>query len=182
MNFTFMSVLALVCLVLTPKKSANIVKSQNLVEFHISNAGMEVNGVVGSISTDIQFDPADLEHSYMLAAADAATLQTGIAIRDKHLQRSDYFDVKNHPLIEIASKSFRKTGKNTFTGSFHLTIKGITKEVHIPFTVLDKQKDTIYKGSFEINRLDFNVGEKSVILDEQVKIFIEVHASDSSRF
>jgi polyisoprenoid-binding protein YceI len=45
---------------------------------------MEANGLVGSISTDIHFDPANLEHSYRVATADAATMQTGLAIRETH--------------------------------------------------------------------------------------------------
>ncbi|HYG18546.1 MAG TPA: YceI family protein [Ohtaekwangia sp.] len=57
-------------------------------------------------------------------------------------------------------------------GEFDLTIKGITRTVSIPFTVRRQNNSTLYKGSFEINRLDFGLGEKSAILDERVKIHI----------
>ncbi|QHT68770.1 YceI family protein [Rhodocytophaga rosea] len=181
MKTAIFSLLALVCVILVTEVSAGLVKKdttiQSIVAFSIYNAGMEVMGNIQGISADIAFKPDDLEHSYIHATADPATLQTGIGIRDKHLQRIDYFDVKNHPHLRIVSKGFRKTGKNTFTGRFDLTMKGITKEIAIPFKVLEKQYATIYKGNFEINRLDFNLGEKSAILDEKVKIFIEVHTS-----
>jgi polyisoprenoid-binding protein YceI len=73
-------------------------------------------------------------------------------------------------VILIQSKGFVKTGKSNFAGRFDLTIKSITKEVVIPFTRGGKGDTIFYKGSFEINRLDFNIGEESLTLDETVRI------------
>jgi polyisoprenoid-binding protein YceI len=107
----------------------------------------------------------------IVATANTATISTGIAIRDKHLMRSDYFNTKQYPEIRLVSKSIRKSGRQ-FIGEFDLTIKGITRTVAIPFTVRRHNNATLYRGSFEINRLDFKLGEKSAILDERVEIYI----------
>ena len=103
-------------------------------------------------------------------SADPSSIETGIGIRDKHLRRSDYFDTNTYPEIRLQSKSFRKTGKNEFEGKFDLTIKSTTKEITIPFTRKKKGDITYYEGDFEINRLDFNIGEESLTLDETVRV------------
>ena len=100
------------------------------------------------------------------------TVETGIVIRDKHLRRSDYFDANKYPEIQLTSKSFSKSGKNEFTGKFDLTIKSIRKEIIIPFTRKKKGDTTYYHGDFEINRLDFNIGEASLTLDETVRVSV----------
>ncbi len=155
-----------------PVKRTELVESSIL--FIIRNARLDVNGTIGGIEAEIAFDPVDLASSHIKAKADPVTLKTGIGLRDQHLRRSDYFDVENHPRIKIISKAFRKTGKHAFTGQFDLTIKGITRQITVPFTVSHKSNITVYKGDFEINRLDFNLGEKSLILDEKVKVWVRV--------
>jgi hypothetical protein len=45
----------------------------------------------------------------------------------------------------------------------------------MPFTRKKKGDTTYYEGDFEINRLDFNIGEESLTLDETV--LIKVSAS-----
>ena len=150
------------------------------VPFSIRNAGLEVQGTLAGVEADIAFHPSDLARSHITATADPATLQTGIGLRDKHLQGPDYFDAKTHPCIRLRSKAFRKTGKDAFNGWFEVTIKGVTKETSIPFTVRRVGVSTEYRGNFELDRLDFNLGEESPILDRKVRIFITLNLRDDS--
>jgi polyisoprenoid-binding protein YceI len=142
------------------------------VEFTIINASMEVTGTIENVKGKLEFDSEDLGHSVIDVTADPRTIHTGIAIRDKHLKRKDYFDVERYPLISMSSKSFRKVGKNKFVGQFALTIKDQTRAIEVPFTVTRESDAVRYKGSFTISRLDFDLGEKSTILDEKVRIDI----------
>jgi polyisoprenoid-binding protein YceI len=144
-----------------------------LVKFSVHNAGIEITGTVGVATAQIKFDSNEPNPNTISATADPCTIQTGIAIRDKHLKRSDYFNVEKYNVITLTSKSIRKVGKNRFKGVFNLTIKGITKSVIIPFNLTHEDKFIIYRGEFEINRLDFNLGEESLILDKNVKIYFE---------
>ncbi len=97
-----------------------------------------------------------------------------MSLRDKHLKRSDYFNVEKHPEIRLRSKSFRKAGQHKYIGEFDLGIKDVIKTISIPFAIKNEGVTTRYKGTFEINRLDFNLGEKSALLDEKVKVTLEV--------
>ena len=147
-----------------------------LVTFSIHNAGIEVLGTLENVTAEIEFDPNNLSQSVIKATGDPSTLKTGIGIRDKHLKRTDYFNIEKYPEIRLRPRGFRKAGRNKFIGQFDLTIKGITKAITIPFTLRHENNTARYQGSFEINRLDFNLGEKSMILDEKVKVIIEVKA------
>jgi len=144
------------------------------VTFSIYNAGIKVTGTIDSVRSIINFDPLDLSKNTIEAWADAATVTTGIVIRDKHLKRKDYFDTETYPMIHLKSKSFKKAGRNKFTGDFDLTIKGITRSVPITFTILTSDGHSSYKGTFCVNRLDFNVGAESAILGNSVKVVVRI--------
>jgi polyisoprenoid-binding protein YceI len=144
--------------------------AQCTVNFTVMNAGLAVEGSLKVKNANIRFDPDNLQHASIQVSADPSSIETGIGIRDKHLRRSDYFDSNACPEIRLQSKSFRRTGKNEFEGKFDLTIKSTTKEITIPFTRKNKSETTFYEGTFELNRLDFNIGEESLMLEETVRV------------
>jgi polyisoprenoid-binding protein YceI len=145
----------------------------NKITFKIKNAGMDVTGSIDAVELKITFDENNLGQSSVFAVADPKTINTGIRIRDQHLRRSDYFDVVHYPSIKLKSKSFKKSGKK-FEGRFDLTIKDKTREVVIPFVRKRKEIADTFEGSFVINRMDFQLGEDSAILDEKVEISSEI--------
>lgn len=144
------------------------------VTFSISNAGIEVSGTLKVVIKEFNFDPLNLEKSTITASADPSTIMTGIAIRDKHLRRKDYFDVDQFSEILLRSVQFRKTGKNKFIGDFLLTIKNTTRAVKINFEAQRGNGRMSYSGTFQIDRIDFNVGEKSAILENVVSIAFDI--------
>jgi polyisoprenoid-binding protein YceI len=144
------------------------------VEFRVVNAGLVVTGSLEAVEADIEFNEKDLNKSRVAAKASARSINTGIAIRDNHLKRRDYFHTEKFESIELTSQSFRKVGRNRFEGRFMLTIKDITRELTIPFVVIRERNASVFTGSFIINRLQFALGEPSIILDDEVTI--SVHA------
>jgi len=156
------------------KQSATGFKGE--IKFSIRNAGLQVPGTMEIQSVEIAFNTDNLNQSFINAKANPSTIQTGISIRDKHLKRSDYFNVDKYPEIKLRSQSFKKIAKNKFIGRFTLTIKGITKTIAIPFVRTQEKNAVRYKGNFEINRLNFNLGEQSSILDENVIVSLDVRS------
>jgi polyisoprenoid-binding protein YceI len=145
------------------------------IKFSIVNAGFDVDGTIAIRNVEMKFDPENLLASFIHASADPSSIETGIEIRDKHLKRSDYFHATKYPEISIRSKSFKKTGRHKFTGQFDLTIKGITKTVVIPFTMKKENGKMKYEAIFEINRLEYGIGEPSITVDEKVRVTVTVH-------
>jgi polyisoprenoid-binding protein YceI len=143
------------------------------VVFHIKNAGITVDGSLKGLSASIKFDENDLGNSSIYASVKTATINTGIDKRDEHLKAAEYFDVANHPKVEMRSTSITKSGDG-FTGQFDVTIKGKTKSISMPFTFVNSGTTGKFSGSLKLDRLDFNVGESGFILSDDVKIDISL--------
>ena len=111
------------------------------------------------------------------ATIDAKSINTGNGTRDGHLKKVDYFDVVGFPTINMKAALFGKEVDGSFRGYFKLTMKGKTKDVLIPFTFTEKDGKATLKGTFTINRLDFGVGESSMILSNNATVTIEVNAT-----
>src|SRR5688500_13285953 len=90
------------------------------IRFTIQNAGVDVSGSMAVADAAIHFDPEDLKTSRMVVTARAASVRTGITIRDEHLARRDYFDAGRYPMVRVRSRTIKKTGRNRYTGEFDL--------------------------------------------------------------
>lgn len=145
------------------------------VEFFINNAGIEVDGTMEGISADILFSPEALSTSKINASLRTSTIETGIDARDNSLRGDEYFDVASFPTISMNSSSFRQGG-SYYIGTFTLTIKGVSKQIDMPFTMEEVNDQATFSGSFTIDRLDYGVGESSWVLSDEVKIEIKVNA------
>jgi polyisoprenoid-binding protein YceI len=143
------------------------------VNFVAINAGLKVNGSIGGLEGFIIMDSQTGSPIKIEGTVDPNTIQTGIALRDNHLKKTDYFSVKEFPEIRMASTSIKKKGNSKYIGDFDLVIKDIKKNITIPFTVSSKNNVYTLKGEFSINRLDFNLGESSLILSDNVVIKLE---------
>ena len=158
-----------------PKIPAGMVKAHKIT-FKIKNAGITVDGLLSDLKAEIRFDPKALDKSELRASVAVATIKTGIKMRDRDLQGSKYFYVEKYPQIKMVSKKIKDMGKDQYKGTFALTIRDVTKEVEVPFTYTQAKGIGTFKGNFTIDRRDFGVGGNSIILSDNVKIFIELTA------
>ncbi len=147
------------------------------ITFSIKNAGINVSGKLSGFQSEFNFYPEQLASSNILASIDVNTINTGIDLRDKHLKKEEYFDAAKYPKIEMSSVAFEKLAEGYFKGKFKLTIKKTSKEVVIPFYYTENKNTAQVKGTFAINRRDFEVGGSSWTMSDNVSISILVNAS-----
>jgi polyisoprenoid-binding protein YceI len=166
-------IIMLACASFAPVKST---VTRSAIAFRIKNMGIGVDGAIGGLQADVRFNPTNFESSTIEASAEAITINTDNSSRDDHLKGEDFFDVAHYPKITIKSVSFKHKGGNNYTGQFNLTIKGKTKLIEIPFTYTEKSTTAAFKGSFKLNRLDFGVGDSSLILSDDVTVTIDAEA------
>jgi polyisoprenoid-binding protein YceI len=111
-------------------------------------------GIFKTMDGNIQFDPNNLAASSFDMKVDVASINTGNGVKNKHAISANWFDAAKYPHIKFKSSQITKTSKGyTITGL--LDMHGIQKEITFPFTF---QNDT-FKGSFEVNRTNFKIGE-----------------------
>jgi polyisoprenoid-binding protein YceI len=149
------------------------------VQFKIKNLGFSVNGSFTGLQGNIQFDPVHPEQCSFDVSVDAASVNTDNSMRDDHLRKDNYFDVKTYPRIRFKSTKILPSNKvGAFVISGKLTIKNTTKDISFPFSATASQTGYIFKGTFRINRKDFQVGGSSIISDE-LELMLNIIAEKS---
>lgn len=155
------------------------VEEKSEVQFKVAHRMIFKSTVTGSfkgIKGTIIFDPKELSGSSFDVSIDAATISTGIGMRDNDLKKEKYFDVQHYPAIIIKSKTITKgPHENEYLLSALLTMKGKTLPIIFPFTEVQKDSGYILKGQFHINRLEFNVGpDNSIDKDVEIDLLVTV--------
>jgi polyisoprenoid-binding protein YceI len=143
------------------------------VKFKIKNFGTTVEGSFRGLKGAILFSPDELSVSRFDVSVAASTIDTGIALRNKHLKKEDYFDVNKFGEIHFVSTKIEpSTPANKFTVTGKLTIKKTTKEVKFDFVATKKGVDYQFNGEFLINRREYDIGRSSFSMSDEVIVLI----------
>jgi len=124
-------------------------------------AGGEFEGRFKRFTPSIVFDPADLAHSRFAVDIDLATADTGEQDRDETLKGKDFFAVAQWPEARFETTAFWATGAGAFDATGKLTLRNVTREIHLPFTFMpaaDGRSATL-SGGTTVHRLDYGVGQ-----------------------
>lgn len=179
-NNSYRNILLLFLLFLSlPLEAQNWKLSSATIIFKIKHAfGATADGSFKGFTGFIVFDPKNLSNASLKASIDAKTIDTGLEIRDKTLRGSNYFDIEKYSKISMISTRIERGAKeNEYIGYFNLTIKKTTKNIKIPFSFIQNDSMAQLKSTFEINRLEYEIGEKSSLLRDiaTVSITLNVH-------
>ena len=178
------NILAFVILLSINARSQNYTPSDegSKVHFIIKNFGINTGGDFSGLKGQIVFSPEEVADSKFDVTVSASTIDTDNEMRDKNLASDEYFDAAKFPVIKMVSTKISKTNKTTdgfyfFTGD--LTIKGVTKSISFPFQVKKINDGYIFTGNFDIDRTDFGVGEKNIVLSNKVSVSLSITAKKS---
>jgi len=124
--------------------------------YSISFKGHRVEGVIKGLKTSIQFDELMPEKSKITASLDVNTINTGIGLKNKHAKSESGLNAQKYPEITFISESV--TGKNgSYNALGKLTLKGVTKQVNIPFTFTNKGAEGIFNGKLTIVPAEYGI-------------------------
>jgi len=152
------------------------------VNFTIRHFFSDVPGRFTKFTSAITVDRDNLENSSVEATIEIASVSTTEPKRDNHLQQPEFFDAAKFPTMTFKSKSWKKTGEDTFDVTGDLTIKGVTKETVLKVTSLGfgpgMQGAMLsgWKGTTTIHRDDFGVSAFPKVVGADVEITINVEA------
>ena len=140
-----------------------------------------VRGRFTQVSGTILLDDADMTRSSVNAVISTPSITTDNERRDGHLKSADFFDVAKYPEITFKSTKVEKTADG-YVATGLLTIKDVSKEVRLPFTVAKGEahgKSLLgVETATQINRVDYNVRYDSTgtTVSKEVKIEISLEA------
>jgi polyisoprenoid-binding protein YceI len=167
----------------------NFDKAHSVIGFRIKHMGLvDIPGYFRDFTGTVNYDAQDVTKSTVNFTAKMTSVDTGVAPRDNHLRTKDFFEVETYPEMTFKSTKVEKKGKN-FVVTGDLTMKGVTKQVSLPFQVVGFVTDA--RGGTKmgvisetvINRRDYgvnyggNLPNGTPTLADQVTVTLQIEAA-----
>ncbi len=132
------------------------------ITFRATSRLMNAEGHFGRFSGDVVADPAGPTGARITLTIDAASLETGIEMRDKHLRSADFFDIERFPTIAFQSVRVEAAGRRA-TVMGRLTLHGVTREIAVPVDVQITETALVASGEFIVNRGEYAMNYNSFL-------------------
>lgn len=160
----------------------NCDKAHSAISFTVRYLGISnVSGTFDRYEGNITPRGDDFSDASITFKVEAASINTGLGARDKHLRTPDFFDAEKHPTLTFRSTSFRKQGKDGYLLEGDMTIRGVTKRMTFQVVHGGKAKDGYgneragFTITEKIKRSDFGIiGGKGIVGDE-VKFTLDLN-------
>ncbi len=166
----------LICFLSFSTFAQKINSEESEITFSVYNMTVnEVEGTMTGLSGDVNFDPDDPSTATFDVELDASTVFTSNKLRDRHLRnKKNLFYVELFPTLKFKSTEIIENSDYGYTVVGTLTIRDMSKEVRIPFKMVEKDNKIHLKGDITLNRLDYGLGEgiKPMMISEDIEATI----------
>jgi polyisoprenoid-binding protein YceI len=156
-----------------PAPSHVIDKPHSEINFVAESRLLSAHGFFEKWDAEIQLDPAKLEASAVTITIDASSINTRVTMRDNHLKSDDFFAVAKNPTIIFKSVGVKQTAPNKLDITGDLTIRGVTKRVVVPASMVFYEKGAgRFRGQFSLMRKDYGVAYDSAVnpIENEVQV------------
>ncbi|TWB24776.1 polyisoprenoid-binding protein YceI [Nitrospirillum amazonense] len=157
-------------------------KAQSQLGFIGHQSDKEFTGRFGRWDAAVDFDPADptAGHAKVTIAMGSAVI--GDAEKDQALPGEDWFNIQAFPDAVFEATTFRAKGGNQYDAVGTLTIRGIKKDVTLPFTLDITEGKAHAVGRLDLVRTDYDVGghglfSKGRTVDLNVAVVVDLMAT-----
>lgn len=129
----------------------------------------EVTGNFTDFNANITNTKADYSDAKAEMIIKVASINTDNEKRDAHLKSEDFFAVEKFPEITFKSKSFKKTGENTYKITGDFTMRGVTKTIELDAKFKGEINDpwgntkSGWKVTGSVDRFDYGVNWNKAI-------------------
>jgi polyisoprenoid-binding protein YceI len=148
----------------------------------------KVRGRFSDWQGSLSFSPEDPAAASANVEIDAASIDTGVAERDKHLRSADFLDVERFPKLSFRSTAVEHVSQGQLRLRGDLTIRDVTREVTLEVEQLGSVIDpwgnsrSAFAAKASIDRRDFGLKWNQVLeaggvmVGERVDIELEIQA------
>lgn len=156
--------------------------AHSTVGFDVRHFFTKVPGSFGKTSGTLTVDRDNLENSKVEATIEVASINTREEKRDNHLRSGDFFLTEQFPTITFKSKSWKKTGDDTFDITGDLTMKETTKEVVLKTKLLGfgpgarGAQLSGWEAKTTLDRRDFGITYGQGVVGNDVEVDIDIEA------
>ncbi len=170
-----------------PDQTYNIDAVHSSILFRAKHMGVAYNyGRFNEFSGNIVLNDTDVSKSHVEFEVKSASVDTANAKRDQHLRSSDFFSVKQFPVItfESTNVSAKTEKENMLEVTGELNLHGVKKSITIDVEITGKKSipqtgEVIgFHTIFDIKRSEygFNFGMEGV--NDDIQLIISVEAAN----
>ena len=148
--------------------------------FRATSRFMNADGRFHRFRGEVTVDPQDLATARISLSIEAASIDTGIGLRDSHLRSADFFDVERFPTVTFESLRVEAAGRRaTVTG--RLTLRGVAREIAVPVDVAVSDVALVATGELVMNRRDYGLDYNSSVnpIGNEVRVSFTIRARAS---
>lgn len=128
------------------------------ITFTYSQMNVPLDGHFGKFGGKIVFDPARPETSSIEMWVDVASFSSN-EDADPEAVKPVWLDAAGHPQAHFLSKRITALGGGRYQATGTLSIKGISREVTVPFQYREQGANASVDGQFTLKRGDYKVGD-----------------------
>lgn len=150
--------------------------------FEFSNIEARFNDVAGTFT----YDPENVAASSVEATIGIASVDSGVAKLDEHLQSPDFFDTAKFGTATYKSTAVSESGSGKLKVDGELTVHGVTRPVSLDVTInkigphgMTKKPSAGFDATTSLKRSDFGVGLYAPNVSDEIRIEITIEATDS---
>jgi polyisoprenoid-binding protein YceI len=134
------------------------------ITFKVSHLGFSwIIGRFDKFSGTFSYDDKNPDASTVNVEIDTSSVDTNLALRDKHLRAADLLDTDMFPTAKFESTAVKSTGGNKATITGNLTLHGVTKAITIDAEHVGGGKDPWggyrdgFTGTTKITLADYGI-------------------------
>ncbi|MEM9706400.1 MAG: YceI family protein [Pseudomonadota bacterium] len=168
------SLFSLVCVAAAEDGAWTVDYAESKLGFKASQNGAGFEGAFEGFTATIVFDPAEVSASSIEVVVDMSTAKTGDRQKDQALPGSDWFRVKDHPQATYRQASMNDLGDGDYESVGTLTMRGVSKDVTLAFSLAIDGDTATAEGTTTIIRSDFGVGQGQFSEGKWVSLEVEI--------
>lgn len=158
MVFRFMLFVALLSATATINAQA-IDPAKSEIRFVSRQMNVPISGRFAEISGDVHFDPALPEAARAEIVIALRSIDAGSEDATTEVRRKSWLNIDVFPTAKFVASGVIPLGDDRYQARGKLSIKSISRDLVVPFSVWHAGNATVFEGNFTLMRLAFNIGE-----------------------
>lgn len=150
---------ALVLLLPAAAEAQAIDHARSSIRFTTRQMNVPFEGEFRRFSAKVRWNSVRPEDSQAEVEVDIGSIDLGAPEFSDEARGRAFFNAAVFPKATFRSTSVRPLGGDRFEVAGRLGIKGVARDVVVPFSVRTEAESRVFESTFTLKRLDFRVGE-----------------------
>jgi len=132
--------------------------ARSRVAFSVEQLGKIVSGRIAAWTGTIVLDPQDLRAARIDIRMDMRSATAGTKDIDDMMRGPNFLDTARQPEARFVSSDVISRGGDNYQARGKLTIREVTRDVTLPFSLRIQNSQATARGTIDIKRLDYGIG------------------------